>query len=243
MCLLILASQPAFAQLSPQQKRQKLDSLHAKLEKDSLHIFRFQKLRPYLAIDSRNSWIKNEQGTKNVPINVNGLQLGVIIKERHTVGLGFYSMTNASKDLQKLTDQNSRVTYQSLKMGYATLFYQYVIVDKRYFELDVPLEVGVGHYDYYLSDSAKARIPKSAQSGTVRLTGGGVNIVLKPLRWIGLNAMGGCRFVVFDQRTKLNFNGVYYSYGVWVDIRQIIRDTNYYLVKKRRYRKQVKLYS
>lgn len=239
----MIACHAALAQLTSQQKQQKLDSLHDKLQKDSLHIFRFQKLRPYLAIDSRNSWIKNENGTKNVPINVNGLQLGVIIKERHTVGLGFYSMNNSSKDLQKLTDQNKRVTYQSLKMNYATLFYQYVIVDKRYFELDLPLEVGLGHFDYYLADSARQVIPKSAQSGTVRLTGGGVNIVLKPLRWIGLNAMGGCRFVVFDQRTKLNFNGVYYSYGVWVDIRQIIRDTNYYLIKKHRYKKQVKLYA
>ena len=37
-------------------------------------------------------------------------------------------------------------------MNYLTLYYQYVIVDTRFFELDVPLEVGLGNYVYNLKD-------------------------------------------------------------------------------------------
>lgn len=234
----LLAAGPAAAQLSASQQRQ-VDSLRTQLQKDSAHIFRFQMVRPFLGIDTRNSWIKNENGTKNVPINVNGFQLGVILHEDHTVGLGFYSIANSSKLPHKLTDRNNRTRYQNLKLSYATLFYQYTIVDTRFFELDVPMEIGIGKYDYYLSDSVQVKLPKTVETGPMRLTGGGVNIVLKPVRWIGLNGMAGYRFCVFNKHTALNLNGLYYSYGVWIDVRQIIRDTRYYLVKKRRYRHQV----
>jgi hypothetical protein len=236
--LLFLCS--SFVFFSQTNDQVKIDSLKSKFYKDSLHLFRFQKLRPFLGIDQRNSWIKNESGTKNVPINVNGLQLGVILKENHTVGFGIYNITNTSKQAKKITDKDQRVTYQNLKLSYFTLFYQYVIIDKRYFELDLPLEIGLGNYNYYLSDSAQNILPKSIENNPFRLTGGGVNIVLKPFRWIGVTAMGGYRFAILDKNSHLNLNGPYYSYGVWLDIRQIYRDINFYWVKRPKYRKQLK---
>ncbi len=221
-------------------KTNSIDSLKLKFAKDSAHLFRFQNARPFLGIDNRNSWIKNENGTKNVPINVNGLQFGIIIKERHTVGLCAYSITNSSKKPQKLSDRNQKISYQNLKLGYLTLYYQYAIIDRRFFELDVPLEVGLGKYNYYLSDSAQNILPKTAETGQMRLTGGGVNIVLKPFKWIGISGMVGYRFVAMNKNSHLNLNGLYYSYGVWVDLRQIYRDTRFYLIKRPKYRKQLK---
>jgi hypothetical protein len=70
-------------------KSRQLDSLGRKLRIDSLYIFRFKKLRPYGNIDNRNSF--------NKPSNFTGYQLGLIINEYHTFGVGFYRLNQAPK--------------------------------------------------------------------------------------------------------------------------------------------------
>jgi hypothetical protein len=215
------------------------DSLKQKFQKDSAHIYRFKKLRPWIALDQRNSWIRNNKGTNKIPVTINGVQLGVIIKEKHTVGLGFYTMNNSSQKPVKLNDQSNKITYQELILKYTTLCYQYVIVDTRFFELDVPMEVGLGNYVYNLKDENQTALLWH-EAGPVKLTGGGVQIVLKPLKWIGVSGMGGFRIVTFNKKTNLNFNGLYYSYGVWVDLRQIYRDIKFYGFVRPKYRKKVK---
>ena len=103
-----------FAKLSFAQnesiKKHKLDSLKSKLRTDSLYTFRFKTLRPYGNIDNRNSF--------NKPSNFNGYQLGVIVNEYHTFGLGFYRLNRAP---------NARATlkegYQLNGLSYNTVFY------------------------------------------------------------------------------------------------------------------------
>jgi hypothetical protein len=215
------------------------EALKQQFQKDSAHIYRFKKIRPWLAIDQRNSWIKNDKGAQKVPVTINGLQAGVILKEKHTVGLGLYTMNGTSQKPARLNDQNNKITYQELLMKYLTLYYQYVIVDTRYFELDVPMEVGLGSYVYNLKDETQTALLWHEQ-GPVKLTGGGVQIIAKPLKWIGISVMGGFRIVTLNKKTNLNFNGVYYSYGVWVDLRQIYRDIKFYGFLRPKYRKKMK---
>lgn len=219
-----------------------LDSLNAKFQKDSLHNYRFKKVRPWLALDQRNSWIKNEKGLNKVPVTINGLQAGVILKEKHTVGFGVYTINNTSEKPKKLSDKNNKVTYEELLLKYITLTYEYKIVNTRFFDLVLPLEVGLGRYVYNLKDESQSQLLWREQ-GPVKVSGGGVNIVLKPLKWVGISGMGGYRIVVFNKRTNLNFNGFYYSYGVWVDLRQIYRDIKFYGFIRPKYRKKVKAIS
>lgn len=219
-----------------------LDSLKLKFQKDSAHTYRFKKVRPWLAIDQRNSWIRNTKGLQRIPVTINGLQLGVILKEKHTLGLGFYTMNNTSQKPVKISDQNNKITYQVLLLKYTTLYYQYVIVDTRFFELDVPLEVGLGHYVYNLKDETQTAL-LWREEGPIKLTGGGITMVLKPLKWIGLSGIAGYRIVALNKRTNLNFNGFYYSYGVWIDLRQIYRDIKFYGFIRPKYRKKVKAIS
>lgn len=220
----------------------KLDSLKLKFRKDSAQVYRFKKIRPWIAIDQRNSWIRNTKGLQRIPVTINGLQLGVILKEKHTVGLGFYSMNGTSQKPVKISDGNNKITYQELLLKYTMLNYQYVIVDTRFFELGVPLEVGIGHYVYNLRDSSQTAL-LWREEGPVKLTGGGVTMVVKPLKWIGLRGMAGYRIVAFNKRTNLNFNGFYYSYGIWIDLRQIYRDIKFYGFVRPKYRKKVKAFS
>ena len=72
------------------------------------------------------------------------------------------------------------------------------------------------------------------------LVGGvGPLVAFKPTKWVGIIGMVGYRFTS-EKNTTLNFNGFYYSYGAWFDIRQIIRDYKYRWVKKHKYKAQVK---
>src|ERR1043165_6359815 len=86
------------AQNTPHQH--KIDSLHFSLMSDSTRIYRFQTIRPTLAIDNRNSFIR-----KN-PVNLNGIQIGVIYKEEYQFGIGFYGLSANSKvkAVSKTTD-------------------------------------------------------------------------------------------------------------------------------------------
>jgi hypothetical protein len=68
--------------------------------------------------------------------------------------------------------------------------------------------------------------------------GAATKIILKPVRWIGLSIMGGYRYV-FEEKANLNLDGAYYSFGVWVDIRQIYRDIKFYGFQKRKYKMEI----
>ena len=209
------------------------DSLKQNLKADSLKIYKFQKIRTYIAADNRSSFIRS------APVEVYGFHLGVILKERHTLCLGASTISEATKRPSKIKDIDQKVmTNQFLTLNYLTLFYQYTLIDKRYFELDIPLEIGYGKYEVKAMDSLMKKVLFDRHYSMVPL-GAAVNIVLKPLKWIGFTSMVGYRYV-FDFKPAFNFNGWYYSYGVWIDLRQILRDTKFYLIKKPGYKKNIR---
>lgn len=229
--LFILIQTALWAQnLNPQQQHIK-DSLTAQLKADSLYIYRFQKYRPYINLDQRNSFIRNQS------ININGLQLGVLVNERHVFGLGGYIITSSSKQQVKTKTDKNIPTNRTLNMDYGTFFYQYVILDKRFWEIDIQSEIGLGTYDFKYYDVNTNKLLADRSAGL--LVGGiGPLLAFKPTKWIGIIGMVGYRFTS-EKNTTLNFNGFYYSYGAWFDIRQIIRDYKFRHIKKRKYKQQI----
>jgi len=230
--LLAILNSALFSQTLTPKQIPLSDSLKAKLKADSTHIYRFQKYRPYINLDQRNSFIKGQS------ININGLQLGVLINEKHVIGLGGYNITASSQVKRKTTgDKNVTITH-SLNMSYGTFFYQYVALDKRFWEIDLQCELGGGVYDYTnYNYSTGAKLAKQPSSVNIIVGGLGPLLAFKPTKWIGIIVMVGYRFT--SEKT-LGFNGAYYSYGVWLDVRQMIRDYNYRVVKKRKYREALK---
>jgi hypothetical protein len=233
LLLLVLIQFGLSAQNFTDKQIQQRDSLTAKLKADSSRIFRFQKLRPYFNIDQRYSYIKD------APININGIQLGVLLHERHAIGLGAYTISATSKQSVKTKTDKTIDLARTLDLKYTTVFYQYTAIDKRYFELDLQAEFGLGHFDLKVYDSKTwTLIPKLSRSAGMLVSGIGTAIAIKPFRWVGIMGMAGYRLTSVNT-PNLNFNGVYYGYGLWLDIRQIIRDIRYYAVKKPKYKKQV----
>src|SRR6202008_459186 len=99
------------------------DSLTVKFKRDSAHIYRFKVVRPFASLDNRKSFLRD------APIDVKGFQLGIILKEKHTVGFGLYGIQEHSRHV--ITDKNEQkiAAKRTLSLNYLTLFYQYVIVD------------------------------------------------------------------------------------------------------------------
>lgn len=219
--------------------QQSLDSLKLKFQKDSSRIYRFQKFRFRVAMDRRHSWIKNQRATKQIPVFINGFQLGAVLFEKHSVGFGLYNIAAESKRPAKISDQLNTVRYEELFMNYFTGYYEYVVLSKRFFEIDLPVEIGLGRYIYNLKDETQSKLLWHEQ-GPIKISSVGLQLILKPVKWIGIVGMGGYRLVRFNEKTNLNFNNFYYSFGIWVDIRQIHRDIRYYGFKRPKYRKKVK---
>ncbi len=212
-------------------QQHRIDSLTTKFKKDSAHIYRFKKVRPFAAIDNRNSFSKDRP-------NVKGFQLGVILKERHTVGFGLYNLQDNSKYNSSTKTDNNIPIKRNLTLNYATLFYQYAIIDRRFFELDLPLEVGLGGYRITIEDTLSHKIV-SEKRGGASLTSVGVNLIFKPVKWIGVSGTFGYR-IALDKNPNVNFSSAYYSIGLWIDLRQIYRDIRFYGFTRKKYRQQLK---
>jgi len=112
------------------------------------------------------------------------------------------------------------------------------MIDKRFFEIDLPFEIGYGKYRLKSEDIATQQVYRNASESIVPL-GAGVQLVLKPVRWIGFSTTGGYRYVNV-KNPGLNFNGMYYSFGLWLDVRQVYRDLKYYGFIKRKYKEAMK---
>lgn len=226
LCLFFLLAGNLFSQSGAYRQR-RIDSLTFKLKKDSAYTFRFKKLRPYANIDNRNSFI-----TKR-PTNISGFQLGAIVNEYHTFGVGLYRLNSASHRDAPIRD-NYRIDY----LQYFTSFYEYVLVNHRFIEIDLPFEFGIGKYKAQHIDTVEPNVHDPVSYGFIPLGAAG-KVILKPVRWIGLSVMGGYRYVLENKLALLNLDGSYYSFGVWIDLRQIYRDVKYYGFQKRKYKREI----
>jgi hypothetical protein len=214
-CLFGLQS---FAQLT---KQQKYDSLRAKLVADSSRIYREKKYKFLLALDNRNSFVHTN---KKVSVGIQGIQLGVVINDKHSIALGFYSALG-HQTAHAQDDQSNRTVKVNTKMGYATLFYEYEFFENKRWDIGVPVEIGSGYYQTSVTDSADRPIPTFHDTlrRNIVLLGTGLDITFKIWRWLGLNAMGGYRIVGGNEPKKINLNGVFYSYGVQIYFGELYR--------------------
>ncbi|MBL7918961.1 MAG: hypothetical protein JNJ40_01525 [Bacteroidia bacterium] len=206
-------------------KKIKIDSLTQKLMADSAHNYRFKKIRPYANIDSRNSFVESNL------TNLSGFQLGVIVNEYHTFGIGLYTLTKFSKKNSPFS-----AIAEFNRFGYINAFYEYFLLNRKHLEIDLPFEIGAGGFQAKLRDTTATGLNKIEK--WFMPLGAGVKLIAKPIRWIGLSTMIGYRYIPYKQ-DLIDYDGLYYSLGVWVDFRGIYRDIKYYGRIKKKYRSDV----
>ncbi len=210
---------------SQDEKQIQLDSLKKNLEKDSAKIFGPKEFRSFFRYSERNS-IANPH-----PVNFFGPQMGVVVNEYHIFGAGIYLSSPHTRKFYEFKDGGKNVT-EGIDMRYATLFYEYILLQNRFYELHLPFEIGYGYYHAAYKDSADF-IYRSVNDHLL-IASAGVLGIIKPLRWVGFTGSLGYR------RSNYSVvNGFYYSIGVWLGIRNLTGDLNYHYVRKKRYHKAV----
>ncbi|HWY38306.1 MAG TPA: hypothetical protein VNY73_07085 [Bacteroidia bacterium] len=211
----------------------KLDSLKQQLKKDSVLIYKPKRVFPLVAMDQRNSFLKTS-GNSSTAINIWGAKGGITLYDRHNLGIGAYSIQNSSKHTRI---RDGAQINQTLTFEFATAFYEYSFVETRWWEIGVPIEAGFGFYKT-VSTNASTNAFIAQRRGQVFPLGTALDVYFKPTPWFGINVMGGYRYVL-NNPSRLDLNGWFYSVGGAVYIRQIYRDSKYYL-KKRHYKEEVK---
>jgi hypothetical protein len=206
------------------------DSLRKQFEKDSAYIFRPTFAKPYLRIENRYSFINKR------PVNLAGFLTGATLDEKHIVCAGYYTLNRRTQKAIELVD-NNRITREYLSLNYFVLCYQYILINRRYVQVNLPLEVGYGLYKTKTTDAFNNFLRKS--NGDIVPFNGGIHFIFKPITWVGISAVGGYRHVVQERNIQLDFKGFYYSFGIWVDARFLYRHSLFYL-KKRTYKRQLR---
>jgi len=225
LCLCVL-SKPL---VQAQTKAAKLDTLRQQFIKDSTWIFRPKHVFPLLASDQRNSFIGGK------PVNIWGVKAGVTVYDRHNMGLGVYSVTNAT---QRYVAKLDRTINQKTSLQYLTTFYEYSFIETRWWEIGVPVEIGVGKYNIGSTDANTGKVLPN-RTGLLMPMGTGLDVNFKPTRWFALNVVGGYRFMITDN-SRLNFSGWFYSFGGTIYVRQILQDLRY-VNKLRIYKKELEI--
>lgn len=205
-------------------KQQKLDSLKQKLAADSAHIYRPRLAKPYLRVENRYSFISRR------PVNLIGFMAGATFIERHILCGGYYVLNRFEKKSIELEDENNMITREYLSFNYFVFSYQYVLLNRRFVQIHTPVEIGYGPYSTRTTDRFNAFVGKS--TGNIVPLSAGVQFILKPIRWVGISTVGGYRHAFQKKDVHLNFTGFYYSFGLWVDARYILRATRYYFRKQ-----------
>lgn len=231
--LLILAFAKDLLAQDNTERLRKLEALREGLRADSAHIFRYTPWKAYLKVENRRTFVNKES------ISLIGGMAGGIYRERHIFCGGYYFL-NPGEDYSVRVLEDQVFTRQFLRqMEYFNFSYQYILFNRRYFQVNLPLELGYGRFHLDVEDAQLVRIRQI--DGDIVPVGAGAQLILKPVRWAGFSFLGGYRYIREDQerQLKLNFKGWFYTIGVWVDARHLYRMGRYYQ-KKRRYRQNVR---
>lgn len=212
--------------LSPQVKAQGLrDSLAQKLKEDSLHIFRKTSAKLFLKAEKRFSFISREG------VSLYGLMLGATYHEHHTFFGGYFILDPRNPRPLTPEDLGDKIQH-FVDMRYGVIGYQYVAHKSRYWQVTTPLALGFGHY--HVERKTVNGDELSPSEGRIYPTSAGLQVIFKPVRWIGISASGGYRYIAQQQDTQLSLKGFYYAFGIWLDGRYLSRHLQY-SQKKRHY--------
>ena len=167
--------------------------------------------------------------------------MGLTLYEKHTLGLGFYSIQSSKRNMRIIGDKKENLN-QNLQLKYLTVFYHYPLIDKKYFDFGLPVEAGLGYFTINVTDSTGASIPGFPRpKAPMLIFGGGISLSVKPIRWAGIHFIAGYR-VVKDNNTRLNFNGPFYAFGLQLYLHQIIQDSRYFIKKRNNKREMTELF-
>jgi hypothetical protein len=171
------------------------------------------------------------------PINIWGIKGGITYKDIHNFGIGLYSIKNSSSHIRP---KDGVTIAQNLDFKYATLFYEYAVINTRWWQIGIPIEAGFGTYKITNTNETTERTHVK-HIGNVFPVGSGINVYFNPMPWCAINVFGGYRYVL-NTRNKVDLNNWFYSVGGAVYLHPIVEQIQYRL-KKHKYLNALKLHN
>lgn len=214
---------------------------------------KYKNLRFQFQLDFRNSFI----GKNTAPVDVYGVNIGLKHKEKFRYGIGFYFIDQTTKRQLGFSDDGKQIKLKdgeyistpsylgnrNLFLYYGTVNFTYTLINNKYINLDIPIEVGFGRYAYQL-ENAKVNpdLPiadqnaaadklnqiknsnKKVGSGTFVPLLGGLALTLKLHRWVYPQVSGGYRKSILESDFKADFDGFYYHIALQIHFGEIYLD-------------------
>ena len=170
-----------------------------------------QKPRPFAKLDSRNSFIDNNL------VNIFGVKAGISYGKRLGFGIGYNQLYKPPKNLNEDAEYLNAlgkpyIISKGLKLYYISATVDYVFYQTKYWELSIPLQIGIGetYYQYELNN-VKIKVDKNINF----IYEPTVSVNYKIIKWIGVGFDFGYRFMIANSR-KLNqqFNAPIVTFDV-----------------------------
>ena len=200
--------------------------------KDSIKICTPKKIYPQLGLDNRKSFIRNS------PVDIEGAYIGILYKSRYKFSVGYYQVDNEGHANKRIKDKQI-ITIRDLELYYTTFNFEYLAINRRYIKLGLPVDLGYGFSNISIYDENKSKLLYHSV-GKFTPFSIGTELTIKPVRWVGITGLIGYRKILRRSEPRLDFDGVFYSYGISIDVKEIVKDIRLMLAKKR-YKKSLNL--
>ena len=180
---------------------------------------------PSLYFDNRNPF------EQTAAVRVIGLNLGVVPPgKKYRIGISGYTLRRnygeyyATKGRGRGQNPPAGLAMPDLSLLYFTPSFTYLLVQQRFFEVSIPLDVGIGRSHYTVTDAHNQLVTDTRD--TFVPAEAGVGLLLKPTRWVGVSGGVGYRVSLTRESFEDDFNGWYYCYRlnlfvgtIWADLR------------------------
>ena len=177
---------------------------------------------PSLIIDDRNSFVQSSA------VRIIGLNAGLVPRGKpYRLGLGGYTLRRRYAQLYTYAGKGKGAKLQDtftpeLNLTYFTPNFTYIFFHRRFIELSIPVDVGLGRSHYTVTDEQGNTTTDS--KGLFFPAEVGLGVLLRPTRWAGVSGAVGYRVSLKEIDYQEDFNGWYYSYRVNLFIGPIWRD-------------------
>lgn len=213
--VVLIFSLHVFSQQVPITKKQFIN--------DSIKIVTPKLFRPQIRMDEKIIYNSSNR------LSSLSLDAGVIIKEKLRVMLGYTRLANINEMKIVNKDNLKSVSYNG---AYINNNYEFIYSNKRFYNISLPIEFCVGKNTLYYKNFNDENITESKISSMNIIAYLGASFTYKPIRCLGLRLSCGYRKTLYNKIKFIQTDGVYSSVGLFIDIREIIKDYKLYKIKK-----------
>lgn len=187
---------------------------------DSIRLSFKQTARVVAGFDSRNSFISNTRA------EVLGLKIGVQFGDKFAMGISGHLLNERTSHFYKNFTVTSPSGYTEtvraqLKLFYISYFAEYIFYDTKFWELSVPLQLGVGQSKYVYNYNNRDVVRNKHLIVVYEPL---ISIEHKILKWLSATAKIGYRIMLVNNpNVNENFNYPTYSVGARVSFTELYK--------------------